>query len=143
MIQESITQEIIQRFENLDLNNIDHLLVLYDAQAFFKDPFNEVTGKAAIQRIFTHMFDQVDQPKFIVTKHIATDSQICLTWEFCFNFKNSSQEQQVIKGCTWLTLNRELLITQHRDYWDPAEELYEKIPLLGGFMRFLKKRIRA
>ena len=143
MTQESITQEIIQRFENLELNSIDSLLALYDARALFKDPFNEVTGKPAIQRIFTHMFDQVDNPKFIVTKHMAADNQVCLTWEFCFNFKNSSEEQQVIKGCTWLTLSRELLITEHRDYWDPAEELYEKIPLLGGFMRFLKKRLRA
>jgi hypothetical protein len=143
MAQESIAQKIIHRFESLELNTIDHLLALYDAQAFFKDPFNEVIGKAAIQRIFTHMFDQVDQPKFIVTKHMTTDNQICLTWEFCFNFKNSSEEQQVINGCTWLTMNCEFLITEHRDYWDPSEELYEKIPLLGGFMRFLKKRLRA
>ncbi|MEO0047663.1 MAG: hypothetical protein RLZZ410_622 [Pseudomonadota bacterium] len=143
MIQESITQEIIQRFENLELNTIDRLLALYDAQAFFKDPFNEVIGKPAIERIFTHMFDQVDQPRFIVTKYMAMDTQISLTWEFCFNFKNAPKEQQVIKGCTWLTLNQGLLITEHRDYWDAAEELYEKIPVLGGLMRFLKKRLRA
>lgn len=28
----------------------------------------------------------------------------------------------------------------HRDYWDAAEELYEKLPLLGGLMRWLKRR---
>jgi hypothetical protein len=27
----------------------------------------------------------------------------------------------------------------HRDYWDAAEELYEKLPVLGGLMRFLKR----
>jgi hypothetical protein len=32
------------------------------------------------------------------------------------------------------------LITLHRDYWDAAEELYEKLPVLGGLMRWLKKR---
>ena len=143
MIQESITQEIIQRFENLELNTIDRLLALYDAQAFFKDPFNEVIGKPAIERIFTHMFDQVDQPRFIVTRYMAMDTEISLTWEFFFNFKNAPKEQQVIKGCTWLTLNQGLLITEHRDYWDAAEELYEKIPVIGGLMRFLKKRLRA
>ena len=26
----------------------------------------------------------------------------------------------------------------HRDYWDAAEELYEKLPLLGALMRWLK-----
>jgi hypothetical protein len=31
-------------------------------------------------------------------------------------------------------------VAYHRDYWDAAEELYEKLPVLGGLMRFLKRR---
>ena len=34
-------------------------------------------------------------------------------------------------------------ITLHRDYWDAAEELYEKLPLLGTLMRWLKRRARS
>ena len=33
--------------------------------------------------------------------------------------------------------------TVHRDYWDAAEELYEKLPLLGALMRWLKRRVNA
>ncbi|NBU45056.1 MAG: nuclear transport factor 2 family protein, partial [Betaproteobacteria bacterium] len=29
----------------------------------------------------------------------------------------------------------------HRDYWDAAEELYEKFPLVGHMMRWLKRRV--
>jgi hypothetical protein len=28
----------------------------------------------------------------------------------------------------------------HRDYWDAAEELYEKLPLIGSLMRLLRRR---
>ena len=31
-------------------------------------------------------------------------------------------------------------IALHRDYWDAAEELYEKLPVLGVLMRWLKSR---
>jgi hypothetical protein len=31
----------------------------------------------------------------------------------------------------------------HRDYWDVAEELYEKVPVLGGLLRTIKRRLRA
>ena len=31
-------------------------------------------------------------------------------------------------------------IVMHRDYWDVAEELYEKLPLIGALMRWLKRR---
>ena len=39
-----------------------------------------------------------------------------------------------------LVFNEQGLVTMHRDYWDAAEELYEKLPLLGGLMRWLKRR---
>jgi steroid delta-isomerase len=31
----------------------------------------------------------------------------------------------------------------HRDYWDAAEELYEKIPVLGSILRWLKSKLKA
>jgi len=34
-------------------------------------------------------------------------------------------------------------VTYHRDYWDTAEELYAKLPLLGGLMRLLRRRLAA
>jgi len=34
-------------------------------------------------------------------------------------------------------------IAMHRDYWDAAEELYEKLPLLGSLMRWLRRRANA
>jgi hypothetical protein len=34
-------------------------------------------------------------------------------------------------------------VADHRDYWDAAEELYEKLPVLGALMRLLKRRLRA
>jgi hypothetical protein len=40
-------------------------------------------------------------------------------------------------------LDSDGLITVHRDYWDAAEELYEKLPLVGGVMRWLKARANS
>jgi hypothetical protein len=31
-------------------------------------------------------------------------------------------------------------VSLHRDYWDAAEELYEKLPVVGSVMRWLKRR---
>ncbi len=142
MAQEQTIQNIIHRFEHLELSNIAELLGIYAKDAFFKDPFNEVRGHAAIEKIFSHMFDQVNHPRFVILNHIHQEQSLCLTWEFRFSFKNE-KSQQVIRGCSWLTLNEEGLITEHRDYWDAAEELYEKLPILGSFMRWIKRKLKA
>ena len=34
-------------------------------------------------------------------------------------------------------------VAYHRDYWDAAEEVYEKIPLLGGLLRWIKRRLQV
>jgi steroid delta-isomerase len=39
-----------------------------------------------------------------------------------------------------LILNDDGRIAQHRDYWDAAEELYEKLPVIGGLMRWMRRR---
>jgi hypothetical protein len=47
---------------------------------------------------------------------------------------------QTVRGATHLLLDGQGQVTLHRDYWDAAEELYEKLPVVGGLMRWLKAR---
>jgi hypothetical protein len=39
-----------------------------------------------------------------------------------------------------LQLDRDGRIRAHRDDWDPAEEVYERQPILGALMRWLRRR---
>jgi hypothetical protein len=67
-----------------------------------------------------------------------------LTWEFRFQFRAYHKgEEQVILGASHLVFDAQGLVTRHRDYWDAAEELYEKLPLVGGLMRWLKRRANS
>ena len=127
-------------YETLEPGTVADVRTVYAQDALFKDPFNDVRGHAAIMRIFEHMFNQVDQPRFIVLAQAAQGGQGFLTWEMRFRMKRLVDGVQTIRGATHLAFNADGQVIMHRDYWDAAEELYEKLPLLGGFMRFLKRR---
>ncbi len=129
-------------FETLSLESTRQLGTIYSDDAFFKDPFNEVRGIAAITGLFAHMFAQVDAPRFVVTTKIAQGSNAFITWDFLFRMKRFSREEQRIHGATHLKFGADGRIEFHRDYWDAAEELYEKLPVLGGLMRVLKRAAR-
>ncbi|MFT5645231.1 MAG: hypothetical protein ACI83P_002799, partial [Janthinobacterium sp.] len=60
-------QRLVHFYETLSAQSLPQVIGLYDPQARFKDPFNEVVGHAAIAGIFKHMFVQVDAPRFVVT----------------------------------------------------------------------------
>jgi hypothetical protein len=87
------------------------------------------------------MFEQVDAPRFVVTEALVQGSSVMLTWDFNFSFKPPLRAGlQCIRGCSHLRLDANGRVVFHRDYWDTAEELYEKMPVLGGLMRWLRRR---
>jgi ketosteroid isomerase-like protein len=130
-------------FETLSLETAQGLDVLYTDDAWFKDPFNEVQGVPAIRHIFVHMFSQVDAPRFVVLEAVAQDGQAFITWEFRFRMRRWRKGEQCIRGCSQLHFAADGRICRHRDWWDAAEELYEKLPVLGSLMRGLKALARS
>jgi ketosteroid isomerase-like protein len=116
---------------------------LYAPGASFKDPFNEVRGRAAIRRIFEHMFGQVHAPRFVVHASVAHGDTAFLTWTMFYRGSARSADEQTIRGCTELRFDAMGQVSLHRDYWDAAEELYEKLPLLGAVLRAIKRRLMA
>jgi steroid Delta-isomerase len=131
-------------FESLTPQSLGQLDRFYTADARFKDPFNEVRGVPSITLIFKHMFVALHEPRFVVTQQIVDGPQAFLVWEFRFRFKRfDTVTEQVIRGGSHLTLTPDGRITAHRDYWDAAEELYEKLPGLGTLMRWLKRKANS
>lgn len=135
-------QRVIDFFESISTDSVLTLTSIYTEDVWFKDPFNEVRGIEPVQRIFTHMFEQVDQPRFVITQSVLQDEHAFLTWDFLFRMRRFATEEQCIRGATHLRFDIAGQVNYHRDYWDAAEELYEKLPLVGGLMRWLKTRAR-
>ena len=40
-----------------------------------------------------------------------------------------------------LTLAPDGRVAEHVDYWDPAAQLYERVPVLGWLMRRIRRRL--
>ena len=128
-------------FESISPQSVARIGEFYTPDARFKDPFNEVRGVNAVQDIFRHMYDNLHEPRFVVTQRVVDGAQCFLVWEFRFRFKRfDTQTPQVIHGGSHLKLAADGRISDHRDYWDAAEELYEKLPGLGALMRWLKRK---
>jgi len=133
-------QRIVEAFERLQPADVERLGELYASNARFKDPFNEVQGVAAIQQVFRHMFTALIEPRFVIRDALCDGDQCFLSWDFLFRMRRFSGDEQCIRGATHLRLAADGRISEHRDYWDAAEELYERLPAIGTLMRWLKRR---
>jgi steroid Delta-isomerase len=94
---------LIEFFHRLSPESFARFPEFYSADAYFKDPFNEVRGVAAIQHIFTHMFDQVGEPRFVVSEKVVDDGGAMLIWTFSFRAARRGEgRMQIIRGVSHL-----------------------------------------
>ena len=135
--------QLIAFYENLVPADAERFGEFYTADAYFKDPFNEVCGVEAIQRIFLHMFKQVEAPRFRISERIVDPrGDVMLVWELWYRSRLLGGEQ-VMRGVSHLRFAADGRVSYHRDYWDASEELYAKVPVLGGLMRLLRRGLAA
>ena len=134
-------QRVIRLFESLAPADLPLLGRTYHEQARFKDPFNQVQGLAEVARTFSHMFKALDHPRFVVIDAVAAGDDAFLTWDFSFRTRGAAGRAMTIHGASHLRFGADGRVVVHRDYWDAAEELYEKLPLVGALVRWLKRRL--
>ena len=123
---------------NLNESTLDDIVSYYDEKVFFKDPFNEFSGREKLKKLFLHMFITFKNPHFEFIDTIENSEEIFLTWDFIFSYKEKLFK---IHGSSHLKLNDEEKIAYHRDYWDVGEELLLKIPLIKSLYGLFQNKL--
>ena len=130
-------------FERLSTHNLSELDSYYARDAWFKDPFHEVTGVDAIRAILRHTFDKLPGARFRVTRRFPGEAgHAVILWEMDF-IMPITRQATTISGATHLCFDADNKVTLHRDYWDAAEELYARLPVLKWLMRGLARHAAA
>jgi hypothetical protein len=128
----------IRFFEALAPISLHRLNDVFDSNARFKDPFNDVCGIDGIRRVFEDMYEQCEAPRFTITD-VACEGDTCfIGWTFYFRRRKS---EFAIEGVSRVRFGVSGRAVEHIDYWDPASQLYESIPLLGAVLKALRRRL--
>ena len=133
---------LVTYWQMLTPDAVNRIADVYAEDAYFRDPFNEVTGLAAIKHIFADMFVRLHDPRFTIIETIEQENCATLIWDFVFRVKALKPSlARRIHGSSHVRFGADGRVNYHRDYWDAAGELYEQLPLVGALMRWLKRRM--
>ena len=130
--------QLLHWYASLTPDTVQHASRHYAADASFRDPFNDVRGIPAIEAIFRHMFDSTENPRFIIRERVAQGEQAFVTWLFEFKLRG---KPYTVEGASHLRFGPDGKVVEHRDYWDAAEELLQKLPVVGLPIRWLRHRL--
>ena len=103
MIKKNI-EKYLKLFTNLNKDNINNFDDLVIEDIVFKDPFNNVKGIKNFKKIFYHMFENVNEPKFTILDYAQNKSHVFLKWKMSFY---AFKSLQIIEGMSDITFNKE------------------------------------
>jgi len=116
--------------------------IFFDQNSEFSDPFKSVKGLDPICNIFFNMYETLHKPRFIVDEIVCSKEVAYIKWQFYYS-RNKSAPTESFTGVTRVTFTASNKVKSHVDYWDAAQNVYEKIPLLGSVLRYIKRKIHA
>jgi steroid delta-isomerase len=128
--------------EGFSLSGLDCLDDLARPDIHFRDPLNDTHDVGGMKRVFARRFDEVDDPRFIIT-HQAADGDTCFfRWHFtCRPRRSGRGHPWIIDGVSEVRFAADGRAVEHIDYWDAGHYVYERIPLFGYLIRYLRKRL--
>lgn len=129
-------------FNKLDNTCTEKLYEVYTEDIVFSDPLHKITGREALERYFSNMYENVEECQFHYHTHQLQDNQAFVTWTMAFVHPKLAGGRRIeVEGCSALTFSEDGRVMRHRDYFDAGAMLYEHLPLMGSILRWLKKRL--
>lgn len=128
-------------FAALDADNLHLLSNLYSQDVSFRDPLHEITGLNALQDYFAQLYANVSELSFeFHSIDLLREGAGYLRWSMRYRHPRLRGGRMIeVQGCTYLEWHDRVYL--HRDFFDAGALLYEHLPLMGGVISWLKRRL--
>lgn len=113
---------------------------VYARDAFFRDPFREVAGIGAVEEYFLSSTSGIDQCSFEIQDWAEHEGEYYFRWVMNLRLKRDPADLIHGVGMTHLRFDPEGRVIFQQDYWDAASTVYERLPVLGAILRWIRSR---
>ena len=116
--------------------------LFFDENSYFEDPFHKVVGVDKIYPILKGIYVKFYNPRFEINECISQDYITYIRWNFLYQM-NKKSEVDTFVGVSRVLFSENGKVLKHVDFWDAGLNVYEKIPLLGSIIRYIKRKIHG
>jgi hypothetical protein len=113
---------------------------LYAHNAYYRDSFTELQGVENIETYLIQGTYIMHKLTFELQDVAVHDGNYYFRWITRFSLKRKKEEVTHFLGISHVRFNKDGRIVFHQDFWD-AGVIYEKLPVIGFFIRWMKKRM--
>lgn len=138
MTSQAAFENYQRALESLTVATLDSLDDLLAPNVRFVDPFHETVGRESMKTVFQRLFDSVENLNFQIEDSASSKTGVYFRWRLTALLSGKPWE---VTGITRAKFNAEGRVIEHLEYWDAASQFYERFPILGSLLRFLRRRV--
>jgi hypothetical protein len=138
---ESILKKFEQLYLNFNLDNENLFYDVYEERVQFIDPFHLIHGATDLLNYFKRTMKNVEKCQFII-KHIGhtNDVNAFVTWDMKLIHPSLNKGKEfTVPGTTHLIIKDKVIL--HRDYFNGADLIYKRIPVLGSIIKTIERNV--
>jgi len=108
----------------------------------FEDCFHVVEGREAFRTHCIGLYENVQSIRFDFHDEFIKPGEAMLSWTMTYVHSKLNRGKPIkVEGASLIRFQDK--VSFHKDYFDGGQLLYEQVPLLGGVIQSLKKRVGA
>lgn len=139
--------DYLQFFKSFSSETVAKLDAVAIDQVYFSDPFNSVTGRTRLKEVWGRFFDVANDVRITVNASALNGDRAFVSWDMTYKAvsgkKNKENYSRVtISGVSELRFDPAGRLLSREDYWDAAQNFYEKLPIAGQVIRYFKGRMK-
>ena len=132
--------------EELNADTVVDLGRIMSDDIHFVDPFNDVIGLEKVQAIFRHMYLKIKDTRFIILNSAldltSADPVGLIRWQMEGNLRSNGRPWP-IEGMSEVRFAVDGRVREHIDHWDSGAQFFERLPIVGWFIRLIKSGIKT
>ena len=132
-------------FNRVDKDHMFLIQEFYDPNATFQDPIHQIKGVKAIETYYAGLYKNVESIRFEYKSTSEINNFVTLEWKMYLRSPSLNSGREVtLDGVSLITFGGEQgKVIAHRDYFDMGEFIYERVPILGSAVSFIKNKMKG
>lgn len=127
-------------YQGFTVEQLDQLDSVYRDDIRFYDPFHQIAGLAELKAYFARLYLNVDHCSFRFETPQMLSDRAFLAWTMQLQHPKLNRRRMFsVEGLSEVRFSDR--IHYHRDYFDGADMLYGRLPLLGMLIGAIRKRL--
>lgn len=134
-------ENFINFYQQFNQQSVSQLSRVYADEIVFIDPVATHRGLPALTNYFSNLLSNTHSCNFCIEDYRHIEQSGFISWQMNFRHGKLNAGKNIqVEGFSQVEIVNNKIVYQ-RDYYDLGNMLYEQLPLIGGIIRYLKRKL--